>query len=421
MGEQHRSSSKARHMPSISERLKSLGVQLGAERLPEPSKTTRYPIEQVVDGAIQETPYGEVFVVEQVYPQEHRHGLGRLEISAPLDMMAAYARDQRIQESTQDSFAFLDTETTGLAGGSGTYAFMIGVGRFEADGFRLAQFFMRDPIEEPAVLAALDSFLGPANTVVTFNGKSFDVPLLQSRYTSNGAPTPLSELAHLDMLHLARRLWRERLPSRTLGYLEEHILGETRDGEDVPGWMIPQLYFDYLRSGDARPLKGVFYHNAMDILSLAGLTGLAAGMLADPLNEDIQHGEDLVAMGKLYEDLGYLDQAAIILEKSLERELAPELHASTLERLSYLQRRRGDQTASLSLWMQAAAEQHIYAHIEIAKYYEHRVDELEEAQRWTMAALAILNMPGTARFERVRWEEELNHRLRRINRKLGGK
>jgi uncharacterized protein YprB with RNaseH-like and TPR domain len=145
-----------------------------------------------------------------------------------LGIIAQWAREPRLAEVEPDTFAFLDTETTGLAGGTGTYAFLVGVGRYDGEDFHLAQFFMRDPAEEPALLWALTDFLGPCQALVTFNGKAFDVPLLNARYITNGETPSLTSTAHLDLLPLARRLWRDRLPSRALGYLEEHILGLTR-------------------------------------------------------------------------------------------------------------------------------------------------------------------------------------------------
>lgn len=404
-------------MPSLSDRLKALGVQVGEAGLTRQQKTMRYPIESVIDGSITETPLGESFLVESRFPNDHQHGKFPLQLTAPMHVVAEWARQPDIAGSESSAFVFLDTETTGLGGGTGTYAFMVGVGRFEPEGFRLAQFFMRDPIEEPALLSALESFLTSCQTVVTFNGKSFDVPLLNTRYITNGAPSPLKDLNQLDMLHLARRLWSPRLPSRALTYLEEHIVAHVRTQEDTPGWMIPQLYFDYLQSGDARPLKGVFYHNAMDILTLAALTNHAAAMLAAPLNGAIEHASDIVAIGRLFEDLGYLDQAARILDSGIEMGLQGSLHTSTIKHLAYLHRRRGDLTAALSLWWQAAAEREVYAHIELAKYYEHKERNFAEAIRWTQAALAIIGQPGYPRYERLRWQAELEHRYARLQRK----
>ncbi|MFC1936813.1 ribonuclease H-like domain-containing protein, partial [Chloroflexota bacterium] len=376
-------------MPSLSDKLKALGVQVGSENLPKPQRAN-YPIEKVIEGKILSKPQGDVFVVETVYPLGHPHGSFKLALSAPMEMMAEWAKDPEIQNTPLEGYAFIDTETTGLAGGSGTYAFMIGVGRFEEEQFRLAQFFMRDPAEEPAMLTALEEFLIPCQTVVSFNGKAFDLPLIEARYITNGAPPPLKGTPHLDLLHLARRLWRQRLPSRALGYLEEHILGQTRSEEDTPGWLIPEMYFDYLRSGDARPLKGVFYHNAMDILSMVTLTEHTAHMLADPLGSSVEHALDLVALGRLHQDLGYPAKAVEIFCRGLEQDLPPETYQATVKRLSYLHRRLGELPEALSLWWQAASDREIYAHEELAKYYEHRAKDYPEAIRWTEAALALL-------------------------------
>jgi uncharacterized protein YprB with RNaseH-like and TPR domain len=352
-----------------------------------------------------------------MYPFNHPHGSHTLGFSAPKELVANWAGEPRIASCNPEGFAFLDTETTGLAGGSGTFAFMVGVGRFEKDGFRLAQFFLRDPIEEPAMLAALEEFLAPCETLVTFNGKSFDIPLLQARYITNGFPFPLKDTAQLDLLHLARRLWRERLPSRTLGYLEEHIVGQTRTEEDTPGWMIPQMYFDYLRDGDSRPLKGVFYHNVMDVLTMVVLADYIAHLLEDPLDGRVEHALDLVAIAKLHEDLGYLDKAALVFKHSLEQDLPPETRSATVRRFSLLQKRRDEIPNAVSLWWQAAADREIYAHEELAKHFEHRERNYQEAIRWTEAALAILKIPDTPHYERLQWEEELKHRLARLRRK----
>jgi uncharacterized protein YprB with RNaseH-like and TPR domain len=407
-------------MTSLSDRLKALGVELGADSK-DPDKATRparkYPIETIVEGESKTTPFGEVFQIEALYPEKHPHGNEILELTAPMKLIAEWSGDERIANHTPEQFAFIDTETTGLAGGSGTLAFMVGVGRFEASRFKLVQFFLRDPTEEPALLHALEHFLAPCETIVSFNGKAFDIPLLQARYITNSYPFPLKETAHLDLLHLARRLWRQRLPSRTLGYLEEHILHKTRTEEDTPGWMIPQLYFDYIRSGDARPLKGVFYHNAMDILTLAALTTHIARLLADPLDGRVEYALDLAAIGKLNQDLGYLDRAARILEHCLEQDLPASARHETIHRLSFLHKKRGEMPLALSLWWQAAADRHIYAHEELAKYYEHTEKNIQEALRWTEAALAVLSMPSTPFTEKLQWQGPLEHRLVRLQRK----
>lgn len=403
-------------MPSLSDRLKNLGVTVGAKNT-QPRRRAQYPIETIVEGQIRDTQFGQTFVIETHYPQGYTHGRFPLALDVPMGMMSAWGKDARIANCPPEKYAFIDTETTGLATGSGTYAFLIGVGQYVADGFLLTQLFMRDPIEEPAQLALLDELLADCETIVSFNGKSFDVPLIHARYITNASPPPLKDAAHLDLLHLARRLWKQRLPSRTLGYLEEHILGQDRTEEDTPGWMIPQTYFDYLRSGDARPLKGVLYHNAMDIVALAALNRHMAELLEDPLNGRVEHPTDLVAIARLHADLGYGDKAVQIYEHALEQDLADEVLAATRKQLSMLQKRRGEFPLALSLWMQAAADRELYAHEELAKYYEHTAKDLAEAKKWTEAALAIVNQG--AKYEYIYWEDELEHRLNRLVRRLG--
>src|SRR4030095_9484775 len=217
------------------------------------------------------TPLGEVFIAEQAFAQEYQYGNSSLLSSFPLSLISQWANDPRIAELPLSAFAFLDTETSGLSGGTGTYAFLVGAARFIEGQLVLRQFFMRDPAEEPALLEGLANFLAPAKALVTFNGKAFDAPLLTTRYSMHRIPVPYKNYAHLDLLPLARRLWRDRLESRALKYLEEHVLGMKRASEEVPGYEIPWLYFDYLRTGDARPLAGVFYHNAMDVVAMAAL------------------------------------------------------------------------------------------------------------------------------------------------------
>ncbi|MEW5957510.1 MAG: ribonuclease H-like domain-containing protein [Chloroflexota bacterium] len=406
-------------MSTLEDKLKSLGVKIGARDLPPPQpRQAAYAVERVLPGQFQATPQGEVFVVESSYALDHRHGQTELQLTAPRHTVAEWAGDRRVAAASPTALAFLDTETTGLAGGSGTYAFLIGVGRFEAERFRLAQFFMRDPAEEPAQLAALAEFLQGCEVLVTFNGKAFDAPLLNTRYIANGNPSPLPELAHLDLLPLARRLWRDRLPSRALGQLEQHILRASRTQEDIPGWLIPSVFFDYLRSGDARPLRGVFYHNAMDILAMAALLNQMSHMLADPL-EGVEHAMDIVALARLFEALQQFELAARLYRHGLALDLPEENYWDTLQRLSLLHKRRGEWSVAVELWQQAAAGRQIYAHVELAKFYEHQTGDNKQAAQWTRAAMEIISAPTCPATLRRQYRRELEHRLARLNRKFG--
>jgi len=402
-------------MPTLSEKLKALGVKTGAADLPPPQRVEQYGIDSVLAGTILATEMGETFVYEERFAADYRHGHVPIRPAAPLTIVSAWAADARLRELPLEAFAFLDTETSGLAGGTGTYAFLVGVARFTETGeFVLQQFFMRDPSEEPALLDAVGRFLAPAQALVTFNGKAFDAPLLNTRYLMHRMPNPLQNFAHLDLLPLARRLWRERLESRALKYIEEKVLQAPRSVEEVPGYEIPYLYFDYLRTGDARPLRGVFYHNAMDVVALAALLSHTTSMLADPFHEGIEHGLDVIAMAKLYEHLGDWETAARLFERGLQMSLGEEYFWEAVRRLSVLQKRRGDFEQAKLLWEQAAADGHVYAHVELAKFYEHKRRDPRTALQWTKSALKQLKQGGMPSYMRKHWEQELRHRRERL-------
>ncbi len=436
-------------MTSLADKLKSLGVKVGAADLPVPAlkPKTNIAIEEVLTGRWIETRQGQAFVSESIYPLEYRHGLAALFSAAPLHNLAHWAGDMRIHDMPIGKFAFLDTETSGLSGGTGTYAFLVGIGRFistdsfiqkepgQADSriktdsemeksggngmaFQVRQFFMRDPAEEAALLEALIDFLAPCEALVTFNGKAFDAPLLVTRFSLHSIPVPFKDFSHIDLLPLARRLWRDRLPSRALKYLEEHVMLAPRTLEEVPGFEIPWIYFDYLRTRDAGPLKGVFYHNAMDIVAMTALFSHTASMLADPHETDLEHGLDIVALARLFEDLGKWDDAARLYERGLETGLPESGFAEALRRYSALQRRRGDVESAVKLWERAAGEGHIYAHVELSKHYEHRERDCDEALRWAKSALELARAPSLPAYIRRHWMDEISHRLERLEKKI---
>lgn len=419
-------------MPALSDRLKSLGVKMGSSlspsgTVPTPLQSASHTIDSVVAGTFLSTPRGEAFVAGQTFEKEYLHGrvshLSSLrqgsEQAFPLSIISEWANDPRIAELPIHKFAFLDTETSGMSGGTGTYAFLVGAARFVDGKFVLQQFFLRDPSEEPAMLEALINFLAPCEGLVTFNGKSFDAPLLVTRYSLHRIPVPFKNYAHLDLLPLARRLWRDRLPSRALKSLEEHILGFTRTSEEVPGYEIPWLYFDYLRTGDARPLAGVFYHNAMDVVAMAALLSHVSELLADPYNGRVEHGLDFIALGKLFEDLGHWDDAARLFERGLMLELTEAGFSVAVKRLSILQKKRGDMDHALRLWEEASQKGHIYAHIELAKYYEHQLRDVKSSIKWANSARKEVEKAGLPAYIRKHWLNEIDHRLARLKRKAG--
>lgn len=404
-------------MPSLSDKLKSLGVNVGAQNISAPTNRRRYPIEQVIEGGYRETPFGHTYIVETHYPIEYPHGSIDLDFSSPLDLLSEWVGDQRISQINTNEYIFVDTETSGLGGGTGTFAFLIGAGRFYEDGFHLSQFFLQDPIHETAQLVALSDFVGSKTGIVSFNGKAFDIPILNSRYTINDDLSPFKSSVHIDLLPLARRLWRDRLPSCRLIDLEQGILGFQRTQEDVPGWLVPSLYFDYIRSGDARPLTSVFYHNAMDIVSMVALLNHMTTLLAEPLNNTVRNGIDLVSLGRIFQDLGDYDTAADLYSHAIASNLPKNIWRKVLYNWSNMEKRRENLAIAVELWENAAEQNEIFAHIELAKHYEHREKDYFQAIVWTQTALNLVKSGTISRIERYQLQPQIEHRLARLNRK----
>ncbi len=368
------------------------------------------------------TFHGTAYIIENDYI-DYTHGALKLSLPDRLNILAAWAREPLLPEIDPHAIAFLDTETTGLSGGTGTLAFLIGIGRFIGDTFHLVQYFLPDPGEEPAQLDAVEQFLAPCAALVTFNGKSFDIPLLNTRFAMHGWRKPYDGYAHIDLLHLSRRLWRDRLPSRTLANLEVQILGAARTEEDIPGWIIPQMYREYLLTGDPEPLQRIFYHNAMDILSLAALFTYVSNVLEDPVRIDLQHGSDILALARLFEDLGATTTATHLYLRGLEHSDADteriprQLYLDAIQRLATIHKHQDQQDEAIQLWEKAAHHSHLEAHIELAKYYEHQLRNYPAAIEWTESAIRVVKSPGYPAYQRRLQLPELQHRLNRLQRK----
>ncbi len=404
---------------SLADKLKSLGMQLGAQNIPKPAplKKRGLPIEDVIEGCEDESQFGSTFVVEQDYPLEYAHGLDTLCREVDPGFLNEWCRVPRSEALRLEDYIFLDTETSGLAGGTGTFAFMIGLGWRTPAGFHLVQLFMRDPSEEQALLATLARVVAPFKAVVTFNGRGFDIPLLNGRHVLNGFPSPFPELAHLDLLPVARKLWRMRLPSRALKDLEVEILNLRRNEEEVPGWLVPELYFEYLHTGNAYPLKGVFYHNGMDILSLAALFNVMGEMLVDPLNGHMPDQIDRVAVAQMYEELGHLDMAIALYEHSLEQGLPQHIYLQALQRFAMLHKGQEQWERALDLWKKAVEYNQVDAGVELAKYYEHRARDYVEALYWTQRVVECIDRAGLTDAARRVLQEDLQRREERLVKK----
>ena len=340
---------------------------------------------------------------------------------------------------TAGPLLFFDLETTGLSGGAGTLAFLVGCGYFDEGGFHTRQFFLSGYEAERELLDALTALAGRFGGLVTFNGRTFDVPLIETRYLFHRLESPFDQMPHFDMLHPARKLWRRRNiaqashrdrwsggrpgdgASCALGALEEAILGVERF-DDVPGSEIPSRYFNYLRTGDLSPLAAVFEHNRLDLLSLAALTAVAARMAGEgPAGAPSPH--EALAMGHIYTRLARWDEAEACFCRAAglgetgwdPRSTDPEIRADALRQLAIERRRRHRHAEAADAWREllGAGVPPAYAQEArraLAIHHEHRIHDFSEARRLAERALAAEADPAEA--------DALRHRLARLNRKL---
>jgi uncharacterized protein YprB with RNaseH-like and TPR domain len=394
-------------MPTLDE-LRRVVRRIETARPPRPAAE---PVERVLDGELLDTGEGSILVVRREYALSHRHGGGLLAeaLDTPLPLLARLARVEG-EVGDAEGLLFLDTETTGLAGGTGTYAFLVGVAMVQGARIAVHQYFMRDFDDEPALLAALEPLLSRASAVVTFNGAGFDLPLLETRFVLARRRWP-SALPHLDLLRPARRVWTGWLTDCRLSTLESAVLGHTRE-DDVPGAFIPLIYFDYLRSRRAAPLRRVFEHNRADVLTLVALVGWFGRALAEGAG---LCPEELAGLGRLWEPVD-LERALGCYRAALAGGLPGPIARWARLRLAWWEKRAARWDAARTLW-EAARDHEVFdprPWEELAKYHEHRARDLTAARTIVEDALGLARAAGAA----SRVLEAFAYRLERLNRRL---
>lgn len=386
-------------------------------RIPVPSGQHRFAqsfIDEWSEGSVITNEAGSHFQTERLFPSHRPHGsadVGALH-ELPHDLLSAFSGEEAAAVDPR-RWAFLDTETTGLAGGSGTYAFLIGVGRVTPDGFRVRQFFMRDYVEERSMLCALEEHLNDFDVLVTYNGKSYDQPLLETRYRMMRRLPPLTRMPHIDLLHGARRIWKLRLESCRLMQLEREILGFEREG-DVPGDLIPYIYFEYLRSKEACRVVPILHHNAIDILTLACLAAIVPVALqttdASALQRiGVRRGEDLCGIARWLLSAGEYQPALALLRRAVSAGLPDALLFRALWDTAQIEKKLERTDAALALWTEIAACRNDYrvpALEELAKFYEHEERNYTLALDFTEQALGHADLPA------------LQHRRARLQRRV---
>ena len=384
----------------------------------------------VLGGAVVERSEGAVIVVDREYRAEMLHGrtpVGHITsvINDGGDALTLMANAWPSARGIGARVLFLDLETTGLFGGAGTQAFLVGCAAIDGDAIRVRQFLLPGFEHERAVLGALKSWASDHGALCTYNGRTFDVPLIETRFMFHRVPCPLDGVPHLDMLHAARRLWRQRPvgagpdpdeASCSLAVLEKHIAGVHRVG-DVPGYEIPSRFFRFVRDGDARPLEAVLEHNRLDLISLAAVLARASTLITHGPGE-AKTAQEAYGLARVYERAGAFDEAEASLLRTVDYARCigaePEVHAEALRRLAWIRRRGRRLHEAADAWRELASLPRCAASLRreakeaLAIHYEHRSKDLQAARQHALELLTDVE----ANQGRVR------HRLDRLERKL---
>lgn len=387
---------------------------------------------EMLGGVPVRTTFGECLAIDRRYESDRWHGdirIGECEIAdgAALRLLDPALRHEEGRGGPRT--LFIDLETTGLSGGAGTVAFLVGCGYFDLGAFQVRQFLLTSYSAERALLSAVADFFDAASLIVTYNGKTFDVPVMETRWSFHRMDMPLEGVPHFDMLHSARRLWKARTlddpaadePSCRLGALERTLFDVRRVG-DVPGLEIPGRFFQFLRSGDPRPLEPVLEHNRLDLVSLAAVTARAA-RLAQEGARACRDAAEALALGRVYERAGSLDRAEACYRVAAESD-REDVRAEALYRIGLRcrrDRRFGEAAVAwadlLELASTPAARRRPvmrtlrqFAAEALAIHHEHRARDYGTARDLALFALEDADKTGK--------KDGVRHRLARLERKI---
>jgi len=398
----------------LKNRLKALGFTFLTEKafLKQKRKLT---LDNIIEGHWLDPNRRSIYIHQQIFPLGQRYGNRIIQKQVNTRELIKYFGIEHLDINNANlDFVFLDTETTSLGLGNGTQVFLIGFCFFTNDGLVVEQIFLEDPTEELEFLSYLDNQLNKFNIICTFNGKSFDIPILRTRFTLNRLRPEFVHIPHYDLLHVSRQLWAGQYENCKLSELEKQVIQFTRESEEVPGWMIPQLYFDYMKNGDPEPLKGVFYHNECDIVSLAMLFGVVAGILHEPLHV-ANENPNLLRLAKAYFRKDEWEKSITIAASLHTQSVSTSEKAKCAHLLGTLSKKTGRPDESICWFLNAENSGIFESAEELSKYYEHRKKDYNQALiHAELGSEIAFRQSNTHQINKIR------KRIERLKRKLDG-
>jgi uncharacterized protein YprB with RNaseH-like and TPR domain len=358
--------------------------------------------------------------IENPYPLDVKYG--KVKLSSGLEIkgniLTCLSKESAFENLDLSTALFIDLETTGLSGGSGVVAFLVGLGFYRDDKFYVAQFFLGELAEEEKMIQELGQFFSQMNfqSVVTFNGKGFDMPLLETRFILHKQPFILSELPHLDFLFPARSLWRHKHESCRLYHLAREVVEADRS-EDIPSAEIPWRYFEYLNTGNFDLIEPILYHNQEDILSLLGVIIVGSFFFSDEKKQKFTDAMDLYGAGRVMENVGEVEKSVHFFKRALEEGLSDELSLSAKKKISYYFKKNQEWKNAVSLWKEMTSsdtqsKDQLCSFRELAMYLEHKEKKYEEARKIAEEGY-VLSLDFSSYFEK-----DFTHRRERLKRKI---
>ena len=398
----------------VREHLKNLGFVFGSVSKNDIRAKSK-KIDEIITGQWRNGIQNTIYCHTSFFPQKSLYGHTNIESKSGFSELLEFYNFSNTDSAGAciRDFVFLDTETTSLGYGSGTVVFMVGICYFLDDGLYIEQVFMDKDAEEADYLAYIDAKLQQFNFICTFNSKTFDIPVLRSRFILNKLIPSFFQKNHIDILQLSRQIWSTKLGSCRLSELEKQILGFHRNSEEIPGWLVPQIYFDYLKSGDPTPLSGVFYHNECDIVSLALLFFELASKFENYSSSS--HMTDTIQVARAFFKKKLWQKAKSSVENLDSRQLSDDDKLIRAKIMGYSLKKMGDYKQSAD-WFKIAESLCCHeASTELAKYYEHKIRDNRQALIYAKKSLGFMDQSGNCSYT---LKHDFEKRITRLERKI---
>ncbi len=395
-------------------KLESLGVYFGPKDSFEFKSIKKKKIKNLC-GTKNTNSIGEYFFTEHKYTSNYIHG------SVPFDHFfpphSVYSTPESDSTFDLNKCIFLDTETTGLSTSGGTFAFMVGIGWFEENHFVIRQYFLISPDQEEAMLLDLENQLAIHNNIVTYNGIGFDIPILKSRFKYHRIPTTVVNKNQIDLLKYARMLFRYQFDNRSLKNIETKVLNFTRSEEEIPGYLAPVIYQDYLKTGEIQDIIGVFYHNEMDVISLAALLKII-NEVSQEIDSHFSAYETLhYSLARQFERCREYSKAIDYYSKALKQPILPDsLKCSCYLSMANIYKKTNQIEKAMVFWENASEFGNTDSLIEIAKIFEHKIKNYDLALDYCKKALLLLENDVNS-IKRAILKDQIDYRIERLKAK----